>query len=147
MSLLDPFARSLRAFLGDAEREVMEHTPLAETRDLEAKLLDAVEAVGRATDSIERHVEVIETLALSLPPLTDAVTLLSTQISELLRLTTPIASAEREVSRFTHLFGRHPHEQEAAPQPGGDAAPGPGGDAAPGPGGDAAPGPGTDAPS
>jgi hypothetical protein len=127
MSLLDPFVRSLRAFLGDAEREVMEHTPLAETRDIEANMLEAVQAVHRATDSIERHVEVIETLAQSLPPLTESVTVLSTQISELLRLTAPIASAEREVSRIEHLFSRHRHQ--------------------PGPDGEAESGPGTDAPS
>ena len=122
MSILDPFLNPLRSILGTAEHEVLEHTPMAETRDIEARLLEAVTAVHRATDSIERHVEVIETLAQSLPPLTESVTRLTNQLGELLTLTAPLAAAERDVSRVTHLFGRHHHE-EAAPEPEGPPAP------------------------
>ena len=95
-SPLDLLAAPLRSLLGIAEHaedDVAEHSPLGETRDLERKLDDAVSAVHRAADSIERHVAVLETLASSLPPLTQSVTQLTDQLGELLRLTAPLQAA------------------------------------------------------
>jgi hypothetical protein len=117
MGLLDVAFGPLRRALGTAEREVVVHSPMHETREVERKLLEGIEAVHRATDSIERHVEVIETLATSLPPLTASVTRLTDQLNALMELTAPLAAAEHEVSRIEHLFGRHRHERDAPPPP------------------------------
>jgi ABC-type transporter Mla subunit MlaD len=104
----------IRFVLGVAERtetDVVAHSPLAETRELEDKLSEAVAAIHRAADSLESHVAVVEALASSLPPLTESVTRLTDQLGELLQLTAPLASAEREVSRIEQFFGRHRHEE------------------------------------
>jgi hypothetical protein len=121
MGLLDLVTGPIRSVLGvaqQAERDVERHTPMHETREVEQKLLEGIEAVHRATDSIERHVEVIEALATSLPPLTESVTRLTDQLGELLQITAPLAAAERDVSRLEHLFRRRHADSEAeAPPP------------------------------
>ena len=112
MGPLDP----LRWLLGGAERveaDAVRHSPMGETRELEAKLGEAVAAAHRAAESLERHVEVIAGLADSLAPLTDSVTRLTDQINELMHITAPLAAVERDVSRFEHLFGRRRRAQTA----------------------------------
>jgi hypothetical protein len=73
--------------------------------------------LAETTESIERHVEVIESLATSVPPLTDAVNRLNEQMAALVRLAAPLATAEhavdtaeRDISHVGRLFGRHRHE-------------------------------------
>jgi ABC-type transporter Mla subunit MlaD len=117
--LTAPLRAPLRAVLGGAERaesDVVDHTPLREAQELETKLGEAVAAVHRAADSIERHIAVLEGLADSLPPLTASVTRLTDQLGDLLRLTAPLQEAEQdvsriegEVSRIERLLGRRRH--------------------------------------
>jgi ABC-type transporter Mla subunit MlaD len=100
-----PLRSLLRAAEG-AEAEAVQHSPLAATHELEARLGEAVTAAHRAAESVERHVEVIETLAQSLPPLTESVTRLTDQLNHVLRVTAPVAAVERDVSRLENLFRR-----------------------------------------
>jgi hypothetical protein len=111
MGLLDIALAPIRSVLGTAERGVLDHTTIDE------KILDGVEAMRRTTESIEKHIEVVEALAASLPPLTESVTRLTDQIGELLRLTAPLAAAEHDIERVEHLFGRHRHHDEQRPEP------------------------------
>lgn len=120
MGLLDPLAGPVRALLGSAgraEHEVAEHSPLGETRELEAQLRAAVAAVHRAAESLEAHVEVVEALGTALPALTESVTRLTDQIAVLLTVTAPLAQAERDVSRIEHLFRRRHGADPAGPAP------------------------------
>jgi len=106
---LDLLTAPLRAVLGateHAEREVVRTSPLFQTRELERELDHAVASIHRAADSMERHVEVLDTLATSLPALTESVNALVGELNGLLRVLAPVATAERDVSRFGHLFGR-----------------------------------------
>jgi hypothetical protein len=52
-----------------------------------------------------------------LSPLTDSVTLLTTQINNLMDVLAPLATAERDVGRVEHLFSRHRHTEEPPEQP------------------------------
>ena len=73
-----------------------------------------MEAIHRATDSIERHVQVIEGLATSIGPLTESVNGLSATMADLTELLAPLAKAEREVQQVERRFGflrRHPPAQ------------------------------------
>jgi hypothetical protein len=115
MGLIDSAFAPLRQVLGTAEREMAKHSPLDEIAEIDDKILDGIEAVRHATESIERHVEVIETLADTLPALTASVTRLTDQIGELLKMTAPIVEAEEDISRVTHFFSRHRHDDEPAP--------------------------------
>jgi hypothetical protein len=120
MAPWDLFTAPLRSLLGVAEQtehEVVSHTPLHETAELEDKLERAVGAIHRSTDSLEQHIAVLEKLADSLSPLTESVTRLTDQLAPLLEIARPlgeaerdVASAERELSRVGHLFGRHRHD-------------------------------------
>jgi hypothetical protein len=85
-----------------------------ETRDMEANMLDAVRAIENATDSIERHVEVIETLATLVDPLRASVDRLADTLQELVRMLAPMGAAEHEVQRVRRFFGRH---RDAGPPP------------------------------
>jgi hypothetical protein len=126
--MLDFLRATIRSAIGAAEHveaEVEHHSPVAVE---ERKLHDAVAALHRATESLEKHVEVVETLAASLTPLTQSVTRLTDQIGELLRITAPLAAAEREVGRLEHLFGRHRHE---GPPPDAEERPGTGDEPSP----------------
>jgi phage shock protein A len=117
MDMLDFVTGPLRSLLGVAEATeagIERHAPTAQ---LEARLDDAVAAVHRAADSMERHVAVVESLADSLP-LTQSVTRLTDQLTELMKITAPVAAAEREVSRIERLFGRRgARAVPAAPRP------------------------------
>ena len=64
--------------------------PLEET---ERETLDAVRALDRATESIEHHVEVIETLATSVGPLTESVDRLNDTMQDLVKMLAKLACA------------------------------------------------------
>lgn len=83
--------------------------PLEET---ERETLGAVKAIEHATQSIERHVEVIETLATSVAPLTSSVDRLNETMRDLVEVLGPLAavehefhSAERGVEEAEHFLG------------------------------------------
>ncbi len=126
MAPWDVFTAPLRSLLGVAEQsehEVVSHTPLHETAELEAKLEGCVTAIHRSTDSLEQQIAVLEKLADSLAPLTESVTRLTDQLEPLLQLARPLgaaeqrmAGAEREVLRAGHLLGRH-RDAEPTPPP------------------------------
>jgi hypothetical protein len=124
MGLLDIALAPLRSLLGAAEQEAEHVFPVRDLEDVEQRVLETAQAVRRATESIEAHVAVVETLATSLPPLTEAVTQLTVQLGEILKLTAPLAAlehdvgaAERRISRVEHLFGRGRHDEPPAPPP------------------------------
>jgi hypothetical protein len=77
----------------------------------EHDLHDAVTAIERATDSIEHHVEVIESLATSVGPLTDSVNKLTATMVDLVAMLAPVGEAERGMQHVDRLFGVHRHEQ------------------------------------
>lgn len=111
--------RPLRSVLGVAEHEVV--TPVARS---ERNIADAVNAVHRAADSIEHHVEVVEGLATSVGPLTESVNQLTETMAELVKLLSPMAVAERDAERVEHLFSFRRRRKPLSPEPG-PAAPGP----------------------
>src|ERR1700722_11564859 len=106
--MLDFVTRPIRWVLDATERDVVQ--TVHETRDIEANMLGAVEAIENATASIERHVEVIETLATSVDPLRASVDRLSDTMQDLVAILAPMAGAEREMQRVGKFFGRHRHE-------------------------------------
>lgn len=113
MGLLDMAFAPLRAALSTAERDLAGE--VHEVEHIEHRVLEAAEAIRDATESIESHVEVIETLANSISPLAESVNRLTAQMAELNKVLTPVATAERDVSRLEHLFGRHRHEASSPP--------------------------------
>jgi methyl-accepting chemotaxis protein len=119
--MLDLLARTIRSILGDTEREVVE--AVHESRDIEANMLGAVEAIEHATASLEHHVEVIETLATSVDPLRASVDRLTDTMHELVLILGPLAAAEHEIQRAGRFFGRRRHDQapheEDQPKPSG----------------------------
>jgi uncharacterized protein YoxC len=113
--VLRPVRSAVRAVNSDALR------PLEET---EHETLEAIRALEQATQSIEHHVEVIETLATSVGPLTASVDRLTDTMQDLVKMLGPLAGAEHEVQRaeegvehVEHVFGfrrhRKPPETEA----------------------------------
>jgi uncharacterized protein YoxC len=108
--MLDFVTRPLKAILGGTERDIA--ATMHETRDIEENLLGAVDAIQNATASIERHVEVIETLATSVDPLRASVDRLTDTMQELVKMLAPMAAAEREVQRVGRFFGRHRHDED-----------------------------------
>jgi hypothetical protein len=118
MGAFDLVTGPVRWVLGtseQAEAEVVQHSPIVETRALERELHDAIEAMHRACDSLERHVTVVEGLTDSLPALTESVTRLTDQLGVLLSVTAPMAGAEREFSRIERLFGRRRDAEQRVP--------------------------------
>jgi ABC-type transporter Mla subunit MlaD len=101
-------ARSALKLLGGAEREVEQHSPI------EQPAHEAIAALHRAADSMDRHVEVLEGVAATLPALTGALVKLTEQLGEALRLAAPLEAAEREVAGIGHLFRRHRHQAPMA---------------------------------
>jgi len=92
--------RSTLKLLGGAEHEVEEHTPGEEP------LHEAVAALHHAAQAMDRHVEVLEAVAATLPELTGALVKLTEQLGEVLRMAAPLEAAEREVAGIGHLFRR-----------------------------------------
>jgi ABC-type transporter Mla subunit MlaD len=116
---LDLLTAPVRAILGATEKtehDVISRSPLHQTSELERELKRAVDSIHRAADSMERHVAVLETLATSVPALTESVNALVRELNGLLGVLAPVAEAERDVSRFRHLFG-HRHVASASSSP------------------------------
>jgi hypothetical protein len=111
-------ARSALKLLGGAEHEVEKHSPVEEP------LHEAVAALHHAAESMDRHVEVLEAVAATLPELTGALVKLTDQLSEVLRLARPLEAAEREVAGIGRLFRRRraPAPAQLPPPPGAHAA-------------------------
>jgi uncharacterized protein YoxC len=114
--MLKPVRSVVRAVNQDALR------PLEET---ERDTLEGVEALERATASIEHHVEVIESLATSVGPLTDSVNRLTDTMQDLVKMLGPIAAMEHEVGRAEHgvqeaehFFGFRRHKKSSEPEAG-----------------------------
>jgi methyl-accepting chemotaxis protein len=97
--------------------------PLDDIEDIQQHVLGAVDVIKDATEQIEAHVAVIETLATSLAPLSAAVTELSTQLQALPALTEsvaqlsakldviadvlePLVHVEQDIGKVGHLFSR-----------------------------------------
>jgi hypothetical protein len=93
-------ARSALKLLGGAEHEVEQHSPV------EAPLKEAIAALHHAAESMDRHVEVLEAVAATLPELTGALVKLTEQLGEVLHMAAPLEAAEREVAGLGHLFRR-----------------------------------------
>lgn len=100
-------ARSLLRLLEGAGQELEKHSTVDE------RFHEAIAALHRTADAMEKHVQVLEGLAVSLPALTDAVARLSDQLSAVLHLAAPLESAEREAAGLSHLFHRHHHPEDA----------------------------------
>jgi hypothetical protein len=101
--MLDSVRGAMRYAIGAAEHvehdvqtDVEAHSPA----QVEAKLDEVIAVLHRTCESAERHVEVVEGLADTLTPLTEAVARLTEQINVLLQITAPLASAERDVARI-----------------------------------------------
>src|SRR4051794_50638 len=106
--MLDFLTSPIRSVLGVTEHEVFES--VRDTRDIEANLLGAVQAIENATASIEQHVAVIEGLATSIDPLRASVEGLTASMQDIVALMAPMAAAEHEVHRVSGFFGRHHHD-------------------------------------
>ena len=104
-------ARSTLKLLGGAEHEVEAHTPV------EQPLHEAVAALHHAAESMDRHVEVLEDVAATLPAMTEALVKLTEQLGEFLHLAAPLEAAEREVAGLGHLFRRRHRQPAALPAP------------------------------
>jgi phage-related tail protein len=118
---IEGVVRSVLGVSQRAEAEVAEANPVRETQELEAKLDETVAAVHRACESIERHADSLGALSDSLPALTESVTRLTNELSTLMRVTAPLAAAEREASRLDRLL--HRHSQQPAAPPGKETRP------------------------
>jgi hypothetical protein len=123
MGLIDAATAPLRYVInGVVEHGSEAAEPLHDLEQIQAHVLHAVEAIKDATEQIEAHVGVIDTLVSSLVPLTAAVTRLSDEMASLPALTESVASltarldviadvlapvehAEQDVARVGHLFG------------------------------------------
>ncbi len=122
MGLLDLATAPLRAVFRSAEREAESAFPVRDLEEVESRVLSTAEAIRHATESIEAHVAVLETLATSIGPLTDVVAELTRQLAEINRVLGPVATAERDVSRIEHLFGRRKRTLSSPDEPASPAA-------------------------
>ena len=130
MGLIDAATAPLRYVLHSAEGEAHAVVPIHDVEQMQTHVLSAVEAIKDATEQIEAHVEVIETLASSLAPLTAAVVKLTQQLESFPALTDsvgelnerlaviadvlePLAHAEQDVRKVGSIFSRH----RSAPPP------------------------------
>lgn len=123
--MFDFVLRPVRSLVKAVNQDALR--PLEET---EHETLDAVQALERATQSIEHHVEVIESLATSVGPLTASVDRLTDTMQDLVKMLGPIAGAERgvqhaeqEVESAEHFFGFRRHEKAEEPAAGPAEAP------------------------
>jgi hypothetical protein len=114
--VLKPVRSIVRAANQDAVR------PLVQT---ERETLEGVQALERATASIEHHVEVIESLATSVGPLTASVDRLTDTMQDLVKMLGPLAGAEHEMQRAEHgvqeaehFLGFRRHKQPVEPEAG-----------------------------
>ena len=104
---------------------IMNEDALKPLEETERETLDAIRALDRATESIEHHVAVIETLATSVGPLGASVDRLNETMRDLVEVLAPLAaaehglqSAEHGAEHVEHFFGfrhrKHPDEPDAA---------------------------------
>jgi hypothetical protein len=107
MGLIDAATAPLRYVLHSAESEADAVVPVRDIEHIQSHVVFAVEAIKDATEQIEAHVAVIEKLAASLLPLTDAVVTLTAQLGMVTEALAPVVDAEREVSKLGHVFSRH----------------------------------------
>src|ERR1700678_4328275 len=114
MGLIDTALSPLRAVLGSVEREAEHAIPVKEIQGIQERVLETGEAIRKATESIEAHVEVLESLASSVPQLTDAVGLLTVQLGGIVEVLKPVAAMEADVAKVGHLFGRR-NKGDSAP--------------------------------
>jgi uncharacterized protein YoxC len=91
--VLKPVRSALRVLNEDTVK------PLEQT---ERETLGAVRVIELATESIEHHVAVIETLATSVGPLTASVDSLNETMRDLVEVLAPLAAAEHEFHRAEH---------------------------------------------
>ncbi len=117
--MLEFLVRPLRSALGVAEHEAV--TPFETT---EREIADAADALRRASDSVEHHIEVVEGLATAVGPLTDSVNRLTATMSDLVVLLAPMAKAEheaaavdREVRAVKGVFRFRHRDKPADPSP------------------------------
>jgi len=133
MGLLDAALSPLRSVIGAAEHDAERALPVRDIEEIQKQILEGVNEMRHATESIEAHVEVVEALAAALPVLTAAVVTLSEQLGQLTTMLAPVAAMERDVAKTEHevakaehvasrlggLFGRHAapdaEQQSSAP--------------------------------
>lgn len=111
----------LRKLLGVVEQETEDVLPVKDIEEIQTRVLDSVEAIRDATEQIEAHAAQLESLVNTLPVLTAAVQDLTKELGVIAEVLAPIASAERDVSKLSHLLGRHRREEpapNAVPSPG-----------------------------
>lgn len=113
MGLLDLALAPLKAVIGSAERDI--EVPVRDIEHIQTRVLGTAEAIRQATESIESHIEVLETLANSIGPLTESVDRLTAQLAEINTVLAPVAATEREISRVEHFFGRRRQPPSPAP--------------------------------
>jgi hypothetical protein len=107
MGLLGTALTPLRVLLGSIEREVEHTIPVKGIEGIQERVLETGEAIRKATEQIEQHVEVLESLASSVPQLTEAVGLLTVQLGGIVEVLRPVAAMEADVAKVGRLFGRH----------------------------------------
>lgn len=125
MGPLDLLTAPLRSLLGTTEdMEQDAHTLLSESGELERQLDEAVASIHRASESMEHHVAVVETLAATVPKLAESVNALVEEMHALNSTLKPAVAAERDLSKLGHLFGRRhaegatsTAEAQAPPEP------------------------------
>jgi conjugal transfer/entry exclusion protein len=115
VGLLDIVFAPARAVLGAAERDIEHTLPVRDIERIQTRVLDTAEAIRRATESIETHIEVIERLANSIQPLYESVDRLTTQMSELNTVLGPLAGVERDAEKIEGFFHRHRHRDDEPP--------------------------------
>ncbi len=126
MGLVDLAFGPIRSVLGNAEHEAeheLEHAlPVGEIEGIQEQILDGMNALRHATESIAAHIEAVDALAAAVPPMTAAVTALTERLGELMEVLAPIAvvehdidTAERDIVRATHFFRRRPRATEEPP--------------------------------
>ena len=81
---------------------IMNEDALKPLEETERETLDAIRAIDQATESIEHHVAVIETLATSVGPLGASVDRLNETMRDLVEVLAPLAAAEHGVQRAEH---------------------------------------------
>ena len=115
MGLIDNALSPLRAILGSVEREAEHAIPVKGIQQIELRVLETGEAIRKATEQIEQHVEVLESLASSVPQLTEAVALLTVQLGGIVEVLRPVAAMEADVAKVGRLFSRHKGDNTPPP--------------------------------
>ena len=101
--MLDFVFGRLRSVPRAGDRESVGERPLAEMEIIR----EALEALHRATDSIEQYAEVIESLATSVRPLNDSLNQLTEMTEALVALMAPLGDAERGTRTVDSNGNRH----------------------------------------